>query len=129
MIGRGLVELRGSRYPLLKLNRKSREILAGKYPVKLKSAVGTLNSVKNTSGSSGELFNRLKLLRRTIAEEKQLRPHMVFADTSLRQMAAIMPESPGQMLQLTGVGPVRTREYGEAFLEEIRNFRMEAVTP
>ena len=46
--------------------------------------------------------------------------YIVFSDAVLRQMAARVPKSPGEMLALSGVGPVKLERYGETFLEVLR---------
>jgi ATP-dependent DNA helicase RecQ len=135
LIGHGFLEVRGSRYPILKLNEKSRDILVGKCSVRLKSVrldsrkimhPGTANVAIDTG--SAELFDRLKSLRSSIAQEKKVKPYVVFADTSLRQMTATLPETPEQMMKLTGIGEKRVQQYGDLFLSEIYNYRMETIS-
>jgi len=67
-----------------------------------------------------ELFERLRALRKSIADSEGVPAYIVFSDVVLRQMAEEKPQSPGEMLALSGVGPVKLERYGEAFLEVLR---------
>ncbi|MDO4798501.1 MAG: RecQ family ATP-dependent DNA helicase [Coriobacteriales bacterium] len=67
-----------------------------------------------------ELFQRLRTLRRRLADEGGLRPYMVFSDATLREMASARPASEQELLAVMGVGKVKLERYGEAFLDEIR---------
>jgi ATP-dependent DNA helicase RecQ len=69
-----------------------------------------------------ELFQRLRTLRKHIADESGLRPYMVFSDATLRDMVRRSPSTKDELLAVTGVGEVKLERYGDAFLEEIRDF-------
>ena len=66
-----------------------------------------------------KLFARLKTLRRTIAEEQDVPPYLVFNDATLAEMAAMMPTSPGEMLAVNGVEERKLSRFGGEFLDEI----------
>ncbi len=67
-----------------------------------------------------ELFERLRGVRRRIADAEGVPAYIVFSDAALRQMAARVPRSEDEMLAVPGVGPVKLQRYGAAFLEELR---------
>ncbi|MDK2892162.1 DNA helicase RecQ [Methanohalophilus sp.] len=134
MISHGMLEVKGSRYPVLKMNQKSRDILSGKCSVQLKSILPKSESSTSPpytndilKNDSAELFDRLKNLRTSIARDAKVKPYVVFADTSLRQMSATLPETHEQMMKLNGVGKIRVKKYGDIFLSEINNYRMETI--
>ncbi len=62
------------------------------------------------------LFDKLRALRKRIADEEGVPAYIVFSDAVLRQMAAHVPTSRPAMLALSGVGPVKMERYGERFL-------------
>ncbi|HXI02179.1 MAG TPA: ATP-dependent DNA helicase RecQ [Candidatus Saccharimonadales bacterium] len=64
-----------------------------------------------------ELFERLRALRKRIADEEGVPAYIVFSDAVLRQMASVVPKSRSGLLDLSGVGPVKLERYGDAFLE------------
>src|SRR5439155_2383109 len=66
-----------------------------------------------------ELFERLRALRKRLADAESVPAYIVFSDAVLRQMAAQLPRSRAEMLLLSGIGPVKLDRYGEAFLAEI----------
>ncbi|WP_370573480.1 DNA helicase RecQ [Methanomethylovorans sp.] len=68
-----------------------------------------------------ELFSRLKELRKKIASSEKVPPYIIFADTSLKQMATQMPFNEKELLEITGVGEYKLQKYGDMFLTEIRD--------
>jgi len=67
-----------------------------------------------------ELFERLRALRKRLADAEGVPAYIVFSDAVLRQMAQHRPGTRAGMLSLAGVGPVKLERYGEAFLEALR---------
>jgi ATP-dependent DNA helicase RecQ len=67
-----------------------------------------------------ELFERLRALRKRLADAEGVPAYIVFSDAVLRQMAQHRPRTRAGMLALAGVGPVKLERYGEAFLEALR---------
>ncbi|OPY17052.1 MAG: ATP-dependent DNA helicase RecQ [Methanomethylovorans sp. PtaU1.Bin073] len=67
-----------------------------------------------------ELFSRLKDLRKKVASKEKVPPYIVFADTSLKQMATQMPLNEKELLEITGVGEYKLQKYGDIFLKEIK---------
>ena len=69
--------------------------------------------------SNPQLFERLRALRKRIADAEGVPAYIVFSDAVLRQMAALVPRTRDEMLALSGVGPVKLERYGDAFLEAL----------
>jgi ATP-dependent DNA helicase RecQ len=68
------------------------------------------------------LFERLRLLRRELADAANLPPYVVFADSGLVEMAMYLPQSPESFLAIRGVGERKLAQYGERFIEVIRAY-------
>jgi len=66
------------------------------------------------------LFEALRGLRRTIAEERGVPPYLVFSDASLRDMARLKPRTRETLLEVKGVGAWKCETFGERFLTLIR---------
>jgi ATP-dependent DNA helicase RecQ len=66
-----------------------------------------------------QVFERLRALRRRLADSEGVPAYIVFSDAVLRQMAARLPRTRADLLEIPGVGPVKLERYGAAFLEEI----------
>ena len=67
-----------------------------------------------------DLFEKLRRLRTRLASEKGIPPYMVFANRTLRSMAATRPIDPSALLLCPGVGRKKLEVYGEDFLRVIR---------
>jgi ATP-dependent DNA helicase RecQ len=65
------------------------------------------------------LFERLRELRKRLADERDVPAYIIFSDVALRQMARNYPESERDFARISGVGEKKLREYGEVFLNEI----------
>ena len=75
---------------------------------------------ETASPAQEELFGKLRELRLAIAREIGKPPYIVFSDKTLHDMARIRPTTAEQMLEISGVGEVKMKRYGERFLEAIR---------
>jgi ATP-dependent DNA helicase RecQ len=65
------------------------------------------------------LFERLRALRKTLADERDVPAYIIFSDVALRQMARNYPASERDFARISGVGEKKLREFGEIFLGEI----------
>ncbi len=68
------------------------------------------------------LFQKLRELRRTIAQEIGKPPYIVFSDKTLRDMARIKPVTSAQFLAVNGVGQHKLDLYGQRFMQAIASF-------
>jgi len=66
-----------------------------------------------------QLFDKLRRLRKQIADEQGVPPYVVFSDATLQEMAAERPVSRVGMLGVSGVGMKKFETYGEAFIKLI----------
>jgi ATP-dependent DNA helicase RecQ len=65
------------------------------------------------------LFALLRQKRKEMADEAGVPPYVIFSDRTLIEMAAYYPQSQESLLNISGVGQVKARQYGEAFLAVI----------
>ncbi|MGH7543736.1 MAG: HRDC domain-containing protein, partial [Gemmatimonadota bacterium] len=68
-----------------------------------------------------DLFQRLRTLRRGLADERDVPAYVVFSDATLRDMARRRPVDRVTLLAVPGVGRVKLERYGEAFLAVLRD--------
>jgi ATP-dependent DNA helicase RecQ len=66
-----------------------------------------------------ELFERLRTLRRRLAEERKVPAYVVFSDATLLAIAARRPRSEAELLEVSGVGLTKLERYGAAVLAEV----------
>jgi ATP-dependent DNA helicase RecQ len=69
-----------------------------------------------------ELFERLRALRRRIADERNVPAYIIFSDATLREMARVCPQSKNEFAQIGGVGQQKLKEFAEPFLAEIGGY-------
>lgn len=94
---------------------------------KSRSTRKNLSSRSKTSASleSQEdqlLFDELKALRMQLAKQNGVPPYVIFSDATLIEMAKKRPQTPREMLKVSGVGNVKVDHYGQAFITAIQKF-------
>lgn len=125
----GFVERVGE-YNTLKVTPDGRKLLKGEGALRLlkpsrkKSASDRANKIEAASweGVDRTLFELLRALRRSVAEEHGVAPFIIFADTTLRDLARRRPTSLVTFRQAHGVGEKKTSDFGERFTEAIRQY-------
>jgi ATP-dependent DNA helicase RecQ len=65
------------------------------------------------------LFERLRTLRKKLADERDVPAYIIFSDVALRQMARSYPANERDFARISGVGEKKLREFGDIFLGEI----------
>jgi ATP-dependent DNA helicase RecQ len=65
------------------------------------------------------LFEKLRALRKQLADERSVPSYIIFSDVSLRQMARLYPTSEKDFARISGVGEKKLHEFGAVFLGEI----------
>ena len=66
-----------------------------------------------------KLFDKLKAVRLEIAREENMPPYIIFSDKTLIDMAAKVPTTQSEMLNVTGVGENKYAKYGKQFIDAI----------
>ncbi|CAN5764553.1 hypothetical protein BH23GEM10_BH23GEM10_04280 [soil metagenome] len=66
-----------------------------------------------------ELFEKLRALRKQLADENGVPAYIVFNDATLKAMAELKPTSDDALLAVPGVGPAKLERYGAAFIDLI----------
>ncbi len=67
-----------------------------------------------------ELFQKLRDLRKTLADRAGVPAYVIFSDRALSEMAKFLPQNRTQFLAINGVGQVKLGTYGDEFLRVIR---------
>jgi ATP-dependent DNA helicase RecQ len=127
LLAQELIRQDGDRYPVLKLTPKGAAVLTGKEEVfGLKREEIKAKERRRKAGDEGSfdetLFERLRLVRKKIAEAGRVPPYVVFSDKTLHEMCRHFPKTVSEMRRISGVGDVKLERYGEAFLAEIRSY-------
>lgn len=110
----------------LKLLPKSRDVLFGRERLVMKKVENSEKVVKTHRPEvpvNSELLDALKALRKSIASKKSVPAYVIFSDATLIDMCKKCPETPDEMLEVSGVGRTKLEKFGKEFLEVIAKFR------
>lgn len=88
-----------------------------------KQITKTLKEAK--SSNKAGLFERLRLLRFSIAQEMAIPAYLIFSDASLKQMERERPMTDDDFLAIDGVGKKKFDDYGYQFIKEIIAYQKE----
>jgi ATP-dependent DNA helicase RecQ len=119
----------GDKVPLLGLTEGSWEVMRGQREVRLVQLVRRKKGERaersradtvSWEGVDRELFEILRGTRTKLAEERGVPPYIVFNDSTLRELARVRPSSLERMRYISGIGDAKLRDYGERFLQLIR---------
>ncbi len=120
----GLLERTDGEQPVFVLTRAGREALTGQTPVPLRQPPrgrgrrhATVDSgVVGLHQVDPALFEALRGVRKQLAAARGIPPYLVFSDATLREMAAVRPQTLQAMRAIKGVGDRKLAEFGQAFL-------------
>src|SRR5699024_5681539 len=110
------------KYPILKLNKHSVDVLKGKRTVWMYTAP---IPTSDEADYHEELFAVLRQLRKQAADEKNVPPYVLFSDATLRDLCRYFPTTKEDMLQIKGIGEKKYEQYGELFMQKILDWKKE----
>lgn len=111
---------------VLKLLPKSRDVLFGRERLVMKKVENSEKVVKTHRPEvpvNSDLLDALKALRKSIASKKSVPAYVIFTDATLTDMCKKCPETPDEMLEVSGVGRTKLEKFGKEFLEVIAKLR------
>jgi ATP-dependent DNA helicase RecQ len=124
LIRLGLVEQRLEKFKFSVLNLTNEGLAALKQRTKItltKPVTAPERAVSHVGEISCDeaLFDRLRELRKRLADERDVPAYIVFSDVALRQMARNYPANERDFARISGVGEKKLHEFGAVFLAEI----------
>jgi len=122
LLAQDIIRQEGDRYPVLKLTPKGSEVLFGKTRLTALKREET-RAVRESAGLERYdkiLFEKLRAVRKEIAEEEQVPPFVIFSDKTLHEMCRCYPSSLSEMKKISGVGEVKLKRYATVFLAGIK---------
>ena len=127
LLVQGYLQADAQRYGALRLTAKSRPLLKGEDHIRLRQDAAVKPPRKAAPKPSQEvapqdqgLWEKLRDLRRRLAEEAGVPPYVIFHDATLKEMVYLRPSSPEELLTLHGVGQTKLDRYGAAFLKALQ---------
>jgi ATP-dependent DNA helicase RecQ len=122
LVRMGFVRQTTDKFSVLELTAAGGTMLKERAKVTLTKPVTTPEPRGRRTGeiSCDELlFEKLRQLRRRLADERDVPAYIIFSDVALRQMARDYPANQRDFAWISGVGEKKLSEFGEVFLEEI----------
>lgn len=140
LLNSGVMDIAYDEAHTFKLNAASRQVLKGERKVELVKFIPLAERKAKEEESQPKekpkqeiirdaLFERLRTLRKQIADSMGVPPYVVFSDATLSEMSQKKPISEAQMKAVSGIGTEKFRRFGETFIKEIVDFARENTKP
>ena len=133
LVDSGLLDRTEDDRPVLRLNPASWEVLRGKREVTLLQPRTKVRKTRfdetSWEGVDRGLFERLRTLRRELADARNVPAYVLFSDATLRDMARIRPGNPASLLRVRGVGERKVADLGPQFLALIVGYCIDHGLP
>ncbi len=131
MLNYGAMDIAYDEGHTFKLNAVSRQILKGERKVEISEYISPAErkaieeekvpvTKSKKSLVRNELFEKLRILRKQLADALGMPAYIVFSDASLSDMAEKCPINKSMFLAISGVGQEKYNRFGEAFIKEIK---------
>lgn len=133
LIALGYIDIDMERHGALRLTEKCRPILRGEQQLNLRKQTQEEKVAKESKQKSvvrpqdQSLWDTLRALRTSLAEEAGVPPYVIFHDATLQEMVRKRPSSSDGMLRISGVGDQKLQRYGKQFLAEIAKYPLPAL--
>lgn len=117
LVAEGYLVQTSEAYPVLMVTGLGKEVLRGK-----ESVYQRVPLVEQAQEES-HIFEALRNLRYHLAKAAHLPPYMIFSDKTLLEMARKLPATELDLMDISGVGELKYKKYGPAFLEILQNIK------
>ena len=122
LIDKALVARSTGDYPTLSVTNLGRAALNHRETITLTRTATSNPATAATAGDLDiELFDKLRALRKKLADELDAPAFFVFGDAALRQMALHMPRDHASLRRIKGVGDAKLQQFGDQFIGVIRD--------
>ncbi len=128
LIARGFLSVDLEHYGALKLAQKAKPLLKGEQTLELRKMSAhkaRQKKVKHTSllsPADEPLWDALKALRLSLAQEQGVPPFVIFHDSTLASMVSVRPDTLEAFATLNGVGVQKLQQYGDEFVALLKQY-------
>ena len=136
LIARNLLSVDIEGHGNLRLTEQCRPVLRGEETLHLrkeskqaKSAKRGRKSFNNVKDADKALWEALRTCRKTLSDEADVPPYVIFHDATLMEMVERQPQTHDQFSKMTGVGEKKLEAYAEPFLAVIKQHIDTASSP
>lgn len=135
IIAKGLLVRNIGEYETFCISQKGIGFLNKKEKIKLPKMEKEIELVKSTKRGSGiarsseeydkDIFEKLRALRKEVADQNNVPAFVIFGDVSLREMAYHLPITKEDFAEISGVGAQKLEKYGKLFTKFIGELKEE----
>lgn len=125
IVARGFVVRNSGEYATYAISQRGADFLKNDEKISLPKAQKEIVQEKKRDviDYDMEIFEALRELRKSIADENNVPAFVIFGDVSLREMAYYLPTTKNEFAQISGVGSQKLGKYGEIFTELIKELK------
>ncbi|MFN0070521.1 MAG: DNA helicase RecQ [Chloroflexota bacterium] len=107
------------RFNALRLTASGKQVLTGQARVTFVTRGRPTPARAEQLQANSELFERLRSLRKRLADERNVPPYVIFHDRTLQEMAGRLPVSVAELIQIPGIGTAKATSFGTPFLDAV----------
>ncbi|HHG83921.1 MAG TPA: ATP-dependent DNA helicase RecQ, partial [Bacteroidetes bacterium] len=129
LLNQGLLEIAYDEANTLKVTPQGRQVLFEGRKVELvrpshkpKSQAKAKPPKTKKEQVDDALFERLRKLRKRLADKQGVPPYIVFGDRTLKEISGEKPTNEIQMRKISGIGDKKWQMYGDLFINEVLQF-------
>ncbi len=122
LVSENYINCVGDKYPILVLTPACSDVLFNDKKVFIKRKIEKVKPKASEINYDIELFGTLSAIRKQLAEELNVPPFIIFADSTLIEMCILYPTSLDELYRVSGVGKYKADNYGKYFLHEIQKY-------
>ncbi|MDP9291357.1 MAG: DNA helicase RecQ [Verrucomicrobiota bacterium] len=129
-VGRELIRLgflrqSSEKFSVVEITSEGMTTLRERRPVMLTKHVAVAERRASRRGEIAcdeALFEQLRVVRRGLADERDVPAYVIFSDVTLREMARSYPITRTEFARIPGVGAQKLKDFSERFVAEIQSF-------
>jgi ATP-dependent DNA helicase RecQ len=124
----GLIAAAPGKFATLQLTEAGRTVLRERKTITLTKPFDVETTKRSKKHRAGEikcdegLFEQLRVLRRQIADKRDVPAYVIFSDVALREMARAYPTTQAEFRRIPGVGQQKLRDFAEPFTAAVRDY-------
>ena len=115
----------GNEYPIVSITEKGLVALEEEEKIFMVKIVSKKEEPVSEKTYEKELFDGLRILRRSLAEQENVPAYVIFSDKTLIELATHLPQTEEDIKKIYGFGNIKFAKYGKYFLDVVAGFCQE----
>lgn len=132
LLQEGYLEIAGDGFAVVRVTERGLDALKSRSEIRVTKPIAPVaaerarerastrrGAVAPLADADTALFDRLRALRKRLADTRGVPPYVVFSDVTLRALATEKPQSKDEFLAIVGIGEKKYADFGADFATEI----------